>query len=92
MPIFYPDFSFGSLAYFKRLSINTFYDYAKNIYPKSTTKKHVDYLNSYGFELFADINIFRTRYPIRLKFQQGWAGGNLLPFNSFSLFIDFYEQ
>lgn len=90
-PIAYPDFAFGSIAYLKRISLNAFYDYAENEYPTNTGKQ-TDIMKSFGFEIFTDFNFFRTRYPIRLKFQQGWAGNNLLPFNSFSLYIDFYGQ
>ncbi len=91
MPIAYPDFAFGSIAYLKRISLNAFYDYAENIDP-SKAGKPIDIMKSFGFEIYTDFKFFRTRYPIRLKLQQGWAGDNFLPFNSFSLFIDFYGQ
>lgn len=90
-PIAYPDFSFTSIAYLKRISLNAFYDYAMNKYP-TTKGSQKDVMKSFGFEMFVDVNFFRTRYPIRLKFQQGWTGDNLLPFNSFSMYIDFYGQ
>jgi len=91
MPIAYPDVAFGSIAYLKRISINAFYDLAKNEYP-TRTNTQTDVMKSFGLEIYTDFKFFRTRYPIRLKFQQGWAGANLLPFNSFSMFIDFYGQ
>ncbi|MHC1703360.1 MAG: hypothetical protein AB9846_05580 [Tenuifilaceae bacterium] len=94
-PVAYPDVSLGSLVYLKRLSANTFYDYAENSFPAQTagvifTQK--DYLKSYGVELYADIHLFRTRYPIRFKLLQGWMGDKQLPFNMFSVFVDFYGQ
>jgi len=92
LPIAYPDFTFGSIAYIKRVSVNSFFDYAINSYPISRLKTTTDKMRSFGLELFADVNLFRTRYPLRFKFQQGWAGNNLLPFNSFSVFVDFYGQ
>jgi hypothetical protein len=90
-PFAYPDFSIGSLAYIKRFSFNSFFDYAKN----STTVQHLkqtEFMKSMGFEIFTDIKLLRTRYPIRLMYQQGWMGSNLLPFNTFSVYIDFYGQ
>jgi len=94
-PIAYPDVSLGSLVYLKRLSANTFFDYAENSYPAQNsgvifTQK--DYLKSFGVELYADIHLFRTRYPIRLKYLQGWMSDKQLPFNMFSVFVDFYGQ
>ena len=91
MPIAYPDFAFGSLAYLKRISLNSFFDYAENLDPTKTSNR-VSYMKSYGFEIYTDLKLFRTRYPIRLKFQQGWTGDTFLPFNSFGMFIDFYGQ
>lgn len=91
LPIAYPDFACGSIAYFKRISLNTFYDYAENRDPFKANKQ-IDKMRSFGFEIFTDLNLLRTRYPIRLKYQQGWLADNLSPFNSFSVYIDFYGQ
>ncbi|RPH34296.1 MAG: hypothetical protein EHM93_01680 [Bacteroidales bacterium] len=91
MPIAYPDLAVGSLAYLKRISLNSFFDYAVMEYPTKTGKQ-LYRMKSFGFELFTDLNLLRTRYPIRFKFQQGWAGDNLRPFNSFTMAIDFYGQ
>lgn len=90
-PIAYPDFAFGSIAYLKRISLNSFYDFATNQYPLRT-RNQTDTMKSMGFEVYIDFKLLRTRYPIRLQLQQGWSGDNLLPFNSFSLFVDFYGQ
>jgi len=91
MPIAYPDFALGSLAYLKRISLNGFFDYARNQFPYGPVNYAYN-MRSFGYEIFIDLKLLRTRYPIRLKFQQGWAGSNLLPFNSFSIFIDYYSQ
>lgn len=91
MPVAYPDISFGSLAYLKRISLNTFYDYARNEYP-TRAGKQIDFMKSFGFEIYTDLKFFRTRYPIRFKFQQGWTSDNLLPFNTFTFAIDLYGQ
>ena len=87
----YPDFAMGSLAYLKRISLNGFFDYAHNQFPYGPSNYAYN-MRSFGYEIFIDLKLLRTRYPIRLKFQQGWAGSNLLPFNSFSIFIDYYSQ
>ena len=95
LPIVYPDIALGSLVYIKRIFINTFLDYAENSYPVYKSGLRVsnkEYLKSFGVELSTDVHFFRTRYPFRLKYTQGWMGVNLLPFNSFSVLIDFYNQ
>lgn len=91
IPFAYPDLALGSLAYIKRFSVNAFFDYAVNQF--SVTNGMYKYnMQSFGFELYTDLNLLRTRYPIRIKYQQGWASKNLLPFSGFSFFIDFYGQ
>lgn len=91
LPVAYPDLSIGSLAYLKRISLNTFFDYALLEFPKSTGVRPYQ-MKSFGVEIFTDFNLLRTRYPIRVKFQQGWAGSNLSPFNQFTFSVDFYGQ
>lgn len=91
MPIAYPDFALGSVVYVKRFSLNAFYDFAKNEFSTQTQIFKYD-MRSFGFELFTDLNLFRTRYPIRIKYQQGWTGNSLSPFRSVSFFLDFYGQ
>jgi len=60
-PLFYPDFSAGSVLYFKRFKLNLFYDWAEGWDP--------DHLNRYmtaGAELTADLHILRFLYPFEL--------------------------
>lgn len=90
-PVAYPDFAFGSFLYLKRISLNGFFDYAHNQFSFGT-ESYAYNMRSFGYEFFVDLKLLRTRYPIRLKLQRGWAGSNLLPFNSFSIFIDYYSQ
>jgi hypothetical protein len=90
-PIAYPDFAVGSIAYVKRFSLNAFYDFAKNEFSTQTSIFKYD-MRSFGFELFTDLNLLRTRYPIRIKYQQGWTGNSLSPFRSVSFSLDFYGQ
>lgn len=94
-PIAYPDFSLGSLVYIKRISVNPYFDYAENSYParkSGVLYTQQDYLRSTGVELFLDVHFFRTKYPFRLKFTQGWVGSRFSPFNDFGVSIDFYNQ
>lgn len=75
IPLFYPDFSFGKLAYFKRIKSSFFYDWAwlsmpivddnDVIYPNA----HVVKIQSLGLELTTDMNVLRFFAPIQLGFR-----------------------
>jgi len=72
LPLFYPDFSIGKLAYIKRIKSSLFYDYAwlsmptrdKNgkLYPNSMTAQ----LKSLGVELTSDLHTLRFFAPIEI--------------------------
>ena len=74
-PLIYPDFSFGKLAYIKRIKSALFYDYAwlsmplhdenGKIYPNSYELK----MRSLGFELTSDIHVLRFFAPIEIGFR-----------------------
>lgn len=91
MPIAYPDLALGSIAYFKRISLNAFFDYGINQFPTQTGDYKYE-MKTYGIELFTDLNLFRTRYPIRAKYQFGLTGNNFNKFGNLSFYIDFYGQ
>jgi hypothetical protein len=60
-PFWYPDFSFGSVVYLKRLKMNLFYDWANGLNP--------GYINNYqslGAELTADFHLLRFVAPIEM--------------------------
>ena len=60
-PIWYPDFSFGSVIYLKRLKINLYYDWANG--------KNPGYVNEYqstGGEFTADFHLLRFVAPIEM--------------------------
>lgn len=60
-PVFYPDFSLSSLAYFKRLKANLFFDYAVgNHHGENTIYK------STGIDLLVDLHIIRFLAPFEL--------------------------
>ncbi|MCW3105885.1 MAG: hypothetical protein JWQ09_391 [Segetibacter sp.] len=50
-PLFYPDWGFGNIVYFKRLRANAFYDYT---WVKSLRTQNTYTFNSIGGELFFD--------------------------------------
>ncbi len=61
LPLFYPDFSFGSVIYLKRLKLNLYYDWANG--------KNPGYINEYqstGGELTADFHFLRFIFPIEM--------------------------
>ncbi len=60
-PVFYPDFSLSSLAYFKRLKANLFFDYAVG----SNHGQNTIY-RSTGVDLLVDLHIIRFLAPFEL--------------------------
>lgn len=60
-PLFYPDFSAGSVFYFKRFKLNLFYDWAQG-----WDKKLITTYETCGAELTADLHILRFVYPFEL--------------------------
>lgn len=83
LPLCYPDYNFGMLVYVKRLSLNMFYDCAKNsyVYMKNGTLVNVSQnLSSYGLELTTNFNILRFSFPIELTCRLAWPnnGGDMV--------------
>ncbi|MCX6251867.1 MAG: hypothetical protein NTX61_14085 [Bacteroidetes bacterium] len=70
-PLFYPDFSAGSLAYFKRFKLNLFYDYAEGTYENSRT-----IYRSTGAELTTDLHLLRFLIPFELGVRSIYFPGN----------------
>jgi len=60
-PLFYPDFSAGSVLYFKRFKLNLFYDWAEGWDTGNLNR----YMTT-GAELTADLHILRFLYPFEL--------------------------
>ncbi len=61
LPLWYPDFSFGSVIYLKRLKLNLFYDWANGKNPG-----YIDEYQSMGGELTADFHFLRFYAPIEM--------------------------
>jgi hypothetical protein len=61
LPLFYPDLSLGSMAYFKRFKLNLFFDWAQG-----WTGKQANIYQSTGAELTTDVHLLRFLYPLEL--------------------------
>ena len=64
-PIFYPDFSLGSIAYFKRLKAAAFYDLGigPDIYLSNTP---YDNIQTFGLDLTTDVHFARHMAPFEI--------------------------
>lgn len=94
-PFITPDLSLGALAYIKRISVNLFYDYARNSYLWVNNNNEIavhDNLTSCGFEIITDFHLFRFRFPFRLVVQQAFTGSNWNPYTNVSLTLDVYGE
>jgi Tol biopolymer transport system component len=60
-PLFYPDFSAGSVGYFKRFSLALFFDWAQD-----RTGNRVDVYQSAGAEITSDLHLLRFLFPFEL--------------------------
>jgi len=92
-PLINPDLSLRAIAYIKRISVNLFYDYARNSYlwVKNSNKIDAhDNLTSCGFEIITDFHLFRFRYPFRMVIQQAFTGSDWNPYTNVSLTLDVY--
>lgn len=72
MPLFYPDWSVGSVFYIKRFSLNLFYDFAEGVSPGV-----INTSSSTGAELTANLHILRFVYPFELGLRSiyfPWTG------------------
>jgi hypothetical protein len=61
LPLFYPDWSAGSVLYFKRFKLNIFYDFAQG-----TDAGTIHTTSSTGGELTADLHVLRFVFPFEL--------------------------
>lgn len=71
MPLLYPDFNFGSLAYVKRVSSGVFYDYGTEETFFKTSFKESGYY-SFGGEFKADVNFLRLAAPVNIGLRVGY--------------------
>ncbi len=67
LPLFYPDFSAGSVMYVKRFTLNLFYDRAQG-----WDNSNIDIYESAGAELTADFHLLRFVAPIEMGVRSIW--------------------
>jgi hypothetical protein len=78
-PFAYPDFSFGPVAYIKRLKANLFYDGGEGVTDGINRK-----MQSAGIEITSDLHFLRFVFPLDIGFRLGYLPvekqyfGNLL--------------
>jgi hypothetical protein len=65
-PLFRPDWSVGSVFYFKRFKLNLFYDQAIGDNSSAIDWKLPDLYQTIGSELTAELHILRFVYPFEL--------------------------
>lgn len=95
-PLFYPDWSIGSLFYFKRFKLDLFYDYAlakNNLYyePLDSSFLIKDEFLSFGAEFTTDFHFARMFFPFNAGVRYSY-----LPFNKqerieFIFSVDLYR-
>lgn len=77
LPLCYPDVSLGGISYVKRLRANLFYDYshARRELQEAASGEMQQLANDYhslGYELRADMHLFRFIYPVNIGYRQAW--------------------
>lgn len=73
LPLTYPDWNIGPLAYFKRIKMNTFFDWGYVESKSSITKSKVKYDTfSTGVELRTDMHALRFMAPLDMGFRVGY--------------------
>jgi len=71
-PFAYPDYSLGSVAYFKRIKANLFYDKGLG---KTDGESHA--FQSAGIELTSDLHFLRLVFPLDLGFRFGYRSSGV---------------
>jgi len=74
-PIFYPDFSLGSLAYFKRLKAAVFFDYGKGSYFQNMQTIYLEH-QSIGLDLTTDLHFLRHMAPFAIGVRSAYLISN----------------
>jgi hypothetical protein len=82
LPLLYPDWNLGVLAYFKRVRLDAFVDYAREEGRFSSGDNLYSYkesFSSFGAEINADLHVLRFSSPVDLGIRVGYEDqtGNL---------------
>jgi hypothetical protein len=75
MPVWYPDLSLGSLAYFKRITTNLFYDLSRYSYKLHKDPVSFEYdksVQSTGVEIRADVHPLRFIFPFNIGYRYSY--------------------
>jgi hypothetical protein len=76
LPLFYPDWNMGPLAYFKRIKMNAFFDYGYQKGKISDMNQNLfsykDAFTSFGAELSSDLHVLRFSAPLNLGIRLGY--------------------
>lgn len=93
LPLFYPEWSAGGLAYLKRVTASMFADYAQlkgNYYENGhVTGTYISNISSYGIELNGDVNFLRFYAPVKIGFRSSYLPEVNNVYFDFLLSIDF---
>ena len=74
-PIFYPDFSLGSLAYFKRLKAAVFFDYGTGNYYQNMLDMPLEH-QSVGIDLTTDLHFLRHMAPFEIGLRSAYLSND----------------
>ncbi len=93
-PLLYPDLSLGSLAYFKRFSLNLFYDLSQATYKVKSNNDGSWHFASYnyqstGFELKTDVHFLRFIFPFNLGYRFSYLLSDKKVHNEFLFSLNF---
>ncbi len=93
-PVLYPDLSLGSLAYFKRFSLDLFYDVSHATYKvqsNDTGNWHYasNYYQSTGFELRTEVNLLRFIFPFNIGYRFSYLLSDTKVHNEFLFSVNF---
>ncbi|WP_421919660.1 hypothetical protein [Marinifilum sp.] len=86
MPLFYPDWNLGPLAYFKRIKMNAFVDYGHQDLRVEIDENVFQFKDNYlsgGLELKTDLHVLRFSAPVDFGVRIGYEN------QSKSMFADF---
>lgn len=76
LPLFYPDWNMGPLAYFKRVKMNAFIDYGYQKGKVSDMNQNLfdyeDAFTSFGAEISTDLHVLRFSAPVDLGIRVGY--------------------
>jgi hypothetical protein len=75
-PIFYPDISLGSLAYFKRLKAALFLDYGSGTYKNDLGNSISQEHKSIGIDLSTDLHFLRHMIPFDIGLRSAYLINN----------------